>query len=55
MGVIVMIVLLFVVLIFNVLMFRNVFEVISGRIKEVVMVDGVVGVKYLFKIVMLMV
>ncbi|UUM25297.1 carbohydrate ABC transporter permease [Mycoplasmopsis agalactiae] len=55
MGAIAMIALPFVASIFNALMFRNAFEAIPGRIKEVAMVDGAVGAKYLFKIAMPMV
>ncbi len=55
MGAIAMIALPFVASIFNALMFRNAFEVIPGRIKEVAMVDGAVGARYLFKIAMPMV
>ncbi len=43
MGAIAMIALPFVASIFNALMFRNAFEAIPGRIKEVAMVDGAVG------------
>ncbi|MBU4690633.1 carbohydrate ABC transporter permease [Mycoplasma sp. ES3157-GEN-MYC] len=45
----------FVASIFNGLMFRNAFESIPNRIKEVAMVDGAVGAKYLFKIAIPMV
>lgn len=45
----------FVASIFNALMYRNAFEAIPSRIKEVAMVDGAVGAKYLFKIAMPMV
>lgn len=45
----------FVASVFNALMFRNAFEAIPGRIKEVAMIDGVVGWKYLFKIAIPMV
>ncbi|WP_423461163.1 carbohydrate ABC transporter permease [Mycoplasmopsis bovis] len=55
MGAIAMIALPFVASIFNALMFRNAFEAIPGRIKEVAMVDGAVGARYLFKIAMPMV
>ncbi|TKA59331.1 ABC transporter permease protein [Mycoplasmopsis bovis 8790] len=55
MGAIAMIALPFVASIFNALMFRNAFEAIPGRIKEVAMVDGAVGAKYLFKVAMPMV
>ncbi|UTW25776.1 carbohydrate ABC transporter permease [Mycoplasmopsis bovis] len=55
MGAIAMIALPFVASIFNALMFRNAFEAIPGRIKEVAMVDGAVGAVYLFKIAMPMV
>ncbi|MBZ4203729.1 carbohydrate ABC transporter permease [Mycoplasma tauri] len=54
-GAISMIALPFVASIFNALMFRNAFEAIPGRIKEVAMVDGCVGGKYLFKIAIPMV
>ncbi|WPB54760.1 carbohydrate ABC transporter permease [Mycoplasmopsis verecunda] len=36
--------------IFNTLMYKNAFEAIPGRIKEVSLVDGASGAKYLFKI-----
>lgn len=55
MGAIAMIALPFVASIFNALMFRNAFEAIPGRIKEVAMVNGAVGARYLFKIAMPMV
>ncbi|MBT1345486.1 carbohydrate ABC transporter permease [Mycoplasma bovis] len=55
MGAIAMIALPFVASIFNALMIRNAFEAIPGRIKEVAMVDGAVGARYLFKIAMPMV
>nr|WP_318024676.1 carbohydrate ABC transporter permease [Mycoplasmopsis mucosicanis] len=45
----------FVASIFNALMFRNAFESIPNRIKEVAMIDGAVGAKYLFKIAIPMV
>ncbi len=45
----------FVASIFNALMYRNAFESIPNRIKEVAMVDGAVGAKYLFKIAIPMV
>ncbi|WP_338822296.1 carbohydrate ABC transporter permease [Mycoplasmopsis felifaucium] len=45
----------FVASVFNALMYRNAFEAIPSRIKEVAMVDGVVGFKYLFKIAIPMV
>ncbi|AIA29585.1 ABC transporter permease protein [Mycoplasmopsis californica] len=45
----------FVASIFNALMYRNAFESIPNRMKEVAMVDGVVGAKYLFKIAIPMV
>lgn len=45
----------FIASIFNALMYRNAFEAIPGRIKEVAMVDGAVGAKYLFKIAIPMV
>ncbi|WP_029513590.1 carbohydrate ABC transporter permease [Mycoplasmopsis primatum] len=54
-GAVAMIALPFVASIFNALMFRNAFEAIPGRIKEVAMVDGAVGAKYLFKVAVPMV
>ncbi|MFV8459287.1 carbohydrate ABC transporter permease [Mycoplasma sp. CR] len=36
--------------IFNTLMYKNAFEAIPGRIKEVSLVDGASGLKYLFKV-----
>ncbi|VEU75476.1 ABC-type maltose transport systems, permease component [Mycoplasmopsis maculosa] len=45
----------FIASIFNALMYRNAFEAIPGRIKEVAMVDGAIGAKYLFKIAIPMV
>lgn len=45
----------FIASVFNALMYRNAFEAIPGRIKEVAMIDGVVGYKYLFKIAIPMV
>ncbi|WP_129687707.1 ABC transporter permease subunit [Mycoplasmopsis bovigenitalium] len=45
----------FVASIFNGLMYRNAFESIPNRIKEVAMIDGAVGAKYLFKIAIPMV
>ncbi|QBF34661.1 carbohydrate ABC transporter permease [Mycoplasmopsis phocirhinis] len=45
----------FVASIFNALMYRNAFEAIPNRIKEVAMVDGAVGAKYLFKVAIPMV
>lgn len=45
----------FVASIFNALMFRNAFESIPNRIKEVAMIDNAVGLKYMFKIAIPMV
>lgn len=45
----------FVASIFNATMYKNAFESIPGRIKEVALVDGAVGAKYLFKIAIPMV
>ncbi|WP_318032783.1 carbohydrate ABC transporter permease [Mycoplasmopsis caviae] len=45
----------FVASIFNALMFRNAFEAIPNRIKEVAMIDNAVGLKYMFKIAIPMV
>lgn len=45
----------FVASIFNALMFKNAFESIPTRIKEVAMIDGAIGLKYLFKIAVPMV
>ncbi|WAM05239.1 ABC transporter permease subunit [Mycoplasmopsis cynos] len=36
--------------IFNTVMYKNAFEAIPGRIKEVSLVDGASGLKYLFKV-----
>ncbi|MFV8468963.1 carbohydrate ABC transporter permease [Mycoplasma sp. MV126] len=36
--------------IFNTVMYKNAFEAIPGRIKEVSLVDGAGGIKYLFKV-----
>ncbi|MGP1451215.1 MAG: carbohydrate ABC transporter permease [Metamycoplasmataceae bacterium] len=54
-GTVLTIALPFIASIFNALMYRNAFEAIPNRIKEVAMVDGAVGAKYLFKIAMPMV
>lgn len=40
----------FVASIFNMVMYRNAFDAIPGRLKEVSLVDGAGGVKYLFKV-----
>ncbi|ADE19799.1 carbohydrate ABC transporter permease [Mycoplasma crocodyli] len=40
----------FVASIFNAMMFRNAFEAIPGRIKEVALVDGATGMRYFLKI-----
>ncbi|TDV24155.1 multiple sugar transport system permease protein [Mycoplasmopsis mustelae] len=44
------IVLPFVSSIFNTVMYKNAFEAIPGRIKEVSLIDGANGLKYMFKI-----
>ena len=54
-GMVFLVAIPFVASIFNALMFRNAFEAIPGRIKEVAMVDGAVGWRYLFKIAIPMV
>lgn len=54
-GVVSVIALPFVASIFNSLMFRNAFEAIPNRIKEVALVDGAAGPKYLFKVAIPMV
>lgn len=54
-GMVFLVAIPFVASIFNALMFRNSFEAIPGRIKEVAMVDGAVGWRYLFKIAIPMV
>lgn len=54
-GVVSVISLPFMASIFNALMFRNAFEAIPKRIKEVSIIDGATGWKYLFKIAMPMV
>ncbi|UUD35938.1 carbohydrate ABC transporter permease [Mycoplasmopsis citelli] len=41
--------------IFNTVMYRNAFEAIPGRIKEVSLIDGSTGAKYFFKIALPMV
>lgn len=45
----------FVASVFNALMYKNAFEAIPGRIKEVSLVDGATGFKYLWKVAMPMV
>ncbi len=50
MGIVAVIALPFIASIFNALMFRNAFESIPSRIKEVAMIDGAVGPRYFFKI-----
>ncbi|MBN4083231.1 carbohydrate ABC transporter permease [Mycoplasma sp. CSL10137] len=40
----------FVASVFNTVMYKNAFEAIPGRIKEVSLVDGASGFKYLFKV-----
>lgn len=45
----------FVASIFNALMYRNAFEAIPSRIKEVAYVDGATGIKYFFKVAVPMV
>lgn len=40
----------FVASIFNMVMYKNAFDAIPGRIKEVSLVDGAGGIKYLFKV-----
>lgn len=45
----------FVASVFNATMYKNAFESIPGRIKEVALIDGAVGAKYLFKIAIPMV
>lgn len=54
-GAIAIMVLPFSASIFNILMYRNAFDAIPSRIKEVAMIDGAVGAKYLFKIAIPMV
>lgn len=54
-GIVFVIAVPFVASIFNALMYRNAFEAIPNRIKEVAIVDGAVGWKYLFKIALPMV
>ncbi|WP_122484727.1 carbohydrate ABC transporter permease [Mycoplasmopsis fermentans] len=54
-GAMVIIAVPFVASIFNALMFKNAFESIPSRIKEVALVDGAAGAKYLFKIAIPMV
>ncbi|QSF13886.1 carbohydrate ABC transporter permease [Mycoplasma sp. Mirounga ES2805-ORL] len=55
MGIITIIAIPFIASIFTALMFRNAFEAIPKRMKEVAMVDRAVGMKYFFKIAVPMV
>lgn len=50
MGMVAVISLPFIASIFSALMFRNAFEAIPSRIKEVATVDGATGAKYFFKV-----
>ena len=54
-GLVTIIALPFMASVFNSLMYRNAFEAIPSRIKEVAMIDGAGGAKYLFKIAIPMV